>query len=240
MTAGLVIFSRMDSRRLPGKALKPFAGRALLGHVLDRAFAAQAWGAVIVATSDRNTDDPIAKFAEAEGAQAFRGDADDVLGRALACAEAHGLSVVGRICGDSPFIDPALLDEFLRIHEDKRPDLTTNLQPRTFPAGMSFEVMGTETLRRLEGMTVDPEHREHVTGYIYAHPDQFRVHNVTSGLEHYEKTPLTVDSAEDLVQANWLAHRLREEGQLPTLDAVLALAREWRETSPVEHKGKVL
>ena len=109
MSIGLVIFSRMDSNRLPGKALKTFAGRALLGHVIDRAKATRNADLVIVATSDRGTDDKIAAYAEAQGAEVFRGSAHDVLGRAVGCAEAFGLTVLGRICGDSPFIAPQML-----------------------------------------------------------------------------------------------------------------------------------
>lgn len=240
MTVATVIFSRLDSKRLPGKALKPFAGRALLGHVIDRALAAKASDMVIVATSDRPTDDPIAAFAEREGARVFRGAALDVLGRALACAEAFGLSALGRVCGDSPFIDPALIDRMLAIHAANGAEVTTNLHPRTFPAGMSFEIIAVEALARLAELADDPAHREHMTQYIYENPGAFRIHNVTSGIEGSEKVPLTVDSADDLVQANWLVRRLRESGREMSLENVLELAREWRETSPVENKGRVL
>ncbi|MBI1985136.1 MAG: NTP transferase domain-containing protein [Rhodospirillales bacterium] len=240
MTVAAVIFSRLDSQRLPGKALKPFAGRPLLGHVIDRALAAKGPNMVIVATSDRPTDDPIAEYAAREGARVFRGSALDVLGRGLACAEAYGLTVLGRICGDSPFIDPDLIDRMLAVHEEVGVEVTTNLFPRTFPAGMSFEVIEIEALRRLADLTDDATHREHMTTFIYAHPENFRIHNVTSGIDGSEKVPLTVDSADDLVQANWLIRRLRESNKSMTLDNVLALAREWRATNPVENKGRVL
>lgn len=240
MTVGTVIFSRMDSRRLPGKALKPFAGRPLLGHVIDRALEAKAPDMVIVATSDRSRDDAIADFAEKEGAGVFRGAALDVLGRALACAEAFGLSALGRISGDSPFMDPGLIDRMTVLHKETGAEVTTNVFPRTFPAGMSFEIIGIAALRRLAGLTDEPRHREHVTTYAYEHPDAFSIHNVASGIEGFEKIPLTVDSADDLTQANWLIRRLRETGKQITIDNVLVLAREWRQTSPVENKGKVL
>ena len=240
MTIGLVIFSRMDSQRLPGKALKPFAGRALLGHVIDRARGAGKADAVIVATSDRPRDDAIAAFAEKEGVGVFRGSHLDVLGRGIACAEANRLDALGRICGDSPFISPALIDEMIDVHRDSNAEVTTNAQERTFPPGMTFEIISLRALQRLGQLASDPYDREHMTPFIYKNPGKFRIHNVTSGIEGSEKVPLTVDSADDLVQANWLVHRLREKGQDFTLDHVLALAREWRETSPIENKGRVL
>jgi len=240
MTVGTVIFSRLDSQRLPGKALKPFAGRPLLGHVIDRALAAEQPTLVVVATTDRPTDDGLARFAEQQGAKVFRGAHLDVLGRALACAEAFRLTALGRISGDSPFIDPRLIDRMIATHKQVGAEVTTNLHPRTFPMGMSFEVIAVDALRRLAAATDDPSHREHMTTYIYENPDKFRIHNVTSGIEGSEKVPLVVDSIDDLVQANWLVRRLSEAGMKMTLENVLVLAREWRETSPVENKGRVL
>ena len=244
MTVGLVIFSRMDSQRLPGKALIPIGGRALLGHVIDRAVSTLNADTVIVATSDRDTDDAIAAFAEAQGVKVFRGSADDVLGRAVACAETFGLTVLGRICGDSPFISPQMLGRLLLVHKTEGPEFTTNVSPPSYPAGMTFEVMSIDTLRRLDGLVDNDEagHREHMTSFIYENPDQFRIYNVDSGpgFDGWDGIPLTVDSADDLVQANWLFGRLKETGQEMTIASVLTLAREWRQTNPVEQKDKVL
>lgn len=240
MTVATVIFSRLDSQRLPGKALKPFAGRPLLGHVIDRALAAKEPDLVIVATTDRPTDDGLAAFAEEQGARVFRGSHLDVLGRGLACAEQFELTALGRICGDSPFIDPKLIDRMIAAHRENGAEVTTNLHPRTFPMGMSFEIITVDALRRLAESTDDLAEREHMTTYIYDNPDQFRIHNITSGIEGSERVPLVVDSIDDLVQANWLVRRLKESGREISLANVLDLAREWRETSPIENKGRVL
>ncbi len=240
MTVGLVIFSRMDSQRLPGKALITIGGRALLGHVIDRAVATLNADTIIVATSDRDTDDDIAAFAEAQGVKVFRGSAPDVLGRAVACAETFGLTVLGRICGDSPFISPQMLGRLLLVHKTEGPEFTTNVFPRSYPAGMTFEVINIDALKRLDGLVDDADHREHMTSFIYENPDQFRIHNVSSGFEDWDGIPLTVDSADDLVQANWLFGRLKETGEEMTIASVLTLAREWRQTNPVEQRDKVL
>jgi len=232
MTTGLVIFSRLDSSRLPGKALLPFAGRALLGHVIDRVRLARRVDRVIVATSDRKTDTPIATFATAEGVAVFRGSVHDVLGRAVACARECGLDRLIRVCGDSPFMDPTLIDRMVGVHLDEGPEMTTNLFPRSFPAGMSIEVIETTALERGAAATDNPAHREHVTTYFYEHAESFRILNVDSRVENPAKTPLTVDTADDLVQANWLARHLSDPSY--GMEEVLALARQWRHMHPVE------
>ena len=70
--------------------------------------------AIVLATSDRPIDDPLAAFAAANELALFRGDPDDVAGRALACAERFGLDYFARVNGDSPFLEPALLGEAIR------------------------------------------------------------------------------------------------------------------------------
>ncbi len=236
MKVGIVIFSRIDSRRLPGKALRPINGRALIGHVIDRAAAVFGAAGVVVATSDRDTDDPIATFALENGTSVFRGDVHDVLHRAHVCAETHGFDAIVRICGDSPFIDPHLIEDFIARHKKERPDITTNIFPRTYPPGMSFEVIATETLARAAAEAHSPQDREHVTPYIYAHPEKFNILNIESGEDDHWETPLTVDTPEDLVHAHWLARRLAEDGADYAMHHVLALARQWRSMRPLARK----
>ena len=228
MTIPVLIFSRMDSRRLPDKALKPVAGRALLARVIDRVKQTQSAMPVIVCTSDRDADDPIEGVAEAEGVMTARGSADDVLGRALDCAGEHGFEDFVRISGDSPFIDPGLIDRMTAIHKAEGADLTTNVFPRSFPPGASVEVINTDALKRAANLTTDPQDREHVTRYFYAHPADFTIRNepapadAPAGL--YEGISLTVDTPEDLAQAQWIAERLAPDAGF---DEAVALAREF-------------
>ena len=90
----ICVLARMDSTRLPGKALMELGGRPLLGLVLDRVRRAYRAERVVVATTDRAIDDPIAEFTAQEATRSprspstvplslFRGDCDDVAGRIL-------------------------------------------------------------------------------------------------------------------------------------------------------------
>ena len=55
-----IIQARMRSTRLPGKVLMPMAGRAVLGHVLDRLSSRTMLSEVVVATSTDASDDVLA------------------------------------------------------------------------------------------------------------------------------------------------------------------------------------
>jgi spore coat polysaccharide biosynthesis protein SpsF len=226
---GIVVFARLDSRRLPGKALRDLAGRPLLGRVLDRLRAVEPRLPIVVATSDRALDDPIAAFAEVEGAALFRGAADDVLGRAHACAEAFGFSAIVRISGDSPFIDPALIERCVAQFEAALPrlDLVTNIMPKSFPPGVSVEVIATEVLRRMTRDAVAADEREHVTPYLYRNAARFRIENLAAPDGRYRGVSLTVDEPRDLDRAAWIAATLGARAAEASLDEIVALARRF-------------
>ena len=139
LRSGLIIFSRFDSSRLPGKALVDISGRPLIGRVLDRCRLVSGFDKLLVATSDRAVDDPIAEFAYKENVALFRGDCNDVLGRAVGACQQYEVDTMVRICGDRPFLDPHLVSELLSIHAHSNFDLVTTMCPRTYPPGLTTE-----------------------------------------------------------------------------------------------------
>ncbi len=224
---GVVVFGRMDSRRLPGKMLRRIAGKPLLNHVIDRARGIPGGLPLAVATSERPVDDAIVRVCEREGVAVFRGPAEDVAARAVACAEAHGFEAFVRLCGDSPFHDGALAGEVIAMHERTNSDVATNVFPRSFPPGVSVEVVKTDVLRRVLAVTAEPADREHVTRYFYRHPDDFHIENLAAPAGRYDGVELTVDTPRDLARADWIMSRLAERRAEATLDRAASLARQW-------------
>jgi spore coat polysaccharide biosynthesis protein SpsF len=220
----IVVFARLDSSRLPGKALRPIAGKLLLDRVIDRCLATPNAPPVIVATSDRDTDDPIADHVRNRGERLFRGAAQDVAGRALACAKVHGLGLFVRISGDSPFIEPALIHRCLSRAREGGNDLVTNVFPRTYPIGVSVEAITTAAMSRIVEASDDPQDREHVTRYAYQHAEQFRLENLTAPDDRYAGVSLSVDTPEDHAKACWI---FETHGDAVDLDTAAAAAREW-------------
>ncbi len=224
---GLIIFARYDSARLPGKALRPLAGRAVLGWVIDRARLVLDNPPVLVATSERAVDDPIANFVEREGIGLYRGSTHDVAGRALAAAETAGLDAFARISGDSPFFDYTLLGNMIAYQQNTDLDLYTNVMPRSYPPGASCEVVKVAAMRRLVVAARNAEEREHVTLYFYRHPEQFHIENIEASSDRYQGVRLAVDTAADLARADWIAGCLEGRLVAATLDEISCLAKVW-------------
>lgn len=198
MGEGLVVVvqARMGSSRLPGKVLAEVAGRQMLRFQLDR-LQGLACDHLVVATSDLAIDDAIAELAVDAGAAVVRGEESDVLGRFGAVLERYDPHDLVRLTGDCPLCDPSVVADVVALHRGSSADYTSNVHPRSFPKGLDVEVMTASALRTALTDAVDPYEREHVTPYLYRHPELFSVANLDSGLDAGDLW-WTVDTAEDL------------------------------------------
>ena len=74
-----IIQARCSSTRLPGKVLKPLAGKPMIWHIAKRAESCEHVDQVVVATSTESSDDHLAEFCEQAGLGCFRGSLSNVL-----------------------------------------------------------------------------------------------------------------------------------------------------------------
>lgn len=175
MRIGIIIQARMSSSRFPGKVLHPVAGRPMLQYLLERLGRLTGIDRFVVATSDSADDDAVADFCCQQGVDCFRGDLANVARRFLQAVDFYGFDAFVRVNGDSPLLDPALVDRAVRIFRESSADLVTNVLRRTFPRGQSVEVLRTEAYRRGYELMREPEDFEHVTKVFYKSADAFRI-----------------------------------------------------------------
>jgi spore coat polysaccharide biosynthesis protein SpsF len=193
-----LVQARTGSTRLPGKVLMDVHGRPMLAQLLSRLSRAKRIDEVVVATSELEGDDAVARVAEAEGVRVFRGDERDVLGRMLGAARMAEADLVVRVTGDCPLIDPDVVDQV--VSELGHHDLASNAINRTFPRGLDTEVLTRDALERIAELATSPESREHVTWFAYQErPDLFKLRSVESGEGNaYSMLDWSVDTADDL------------------------------------------
>ncbi len=219
-----LVQARTSSRRLPGKVLRPLGGRPLVFRVVDRARAAAGLDGVAVVTSTDSSDDALAAACAREGVPLERGDLDHVARRLAEAAVRRGLDAFVRVNGDSPFLDPLLIGEAVRVFRAGAWDVVTNVFPRSFPPGQSVEVVRTAALEKAVGQMTDPADAEHVTRFFYGHPREFRLWNLTCP-DPAPGVSLCVDSPDDWPRAEWIAARLEANGGWRE---AVALARSWK------------
>jgi spore coat polysaccharide biosynthesis protein SpsF len=194
-----VIQARISSRRLPGKILMKLAGRPSLDYLLDALAQCRQLGGVVLATSVDPSDDPTASYAAQRNIGYFRGPLDDVAGRLLAAAEWMRADAFVRVNGDSPLLDPALIDEAVQLFREGGVDVVSNVHPRSFPKGQSVEVISVAAMRRAVAEMRAPEEREHVTPYLYANERRFSIRSFRSASPRPE-VQLSIDTPEDFAR----------------------------------------
>ncbi|HXC40611.1 MAG TPA: glycosyltransferase family protein [Burkholderiales bacterium] len=191
-----ILQARTSSSRLPGKVLKPLFGRPMLARQIERVRRAARLDELVVATSVDASDDALEALCREEGVACFRGSLDDVLDRFYRAAEAQAAETVVRLTGDCPLADPDLIDALVEFFFSGGYDYASNAVPPTFPDGLDAEVLGFGCLRQAWRQATLPSQREHVTSFIYNHPERFRVGSYRNPVD-LSHLRWTVDEAED-------------------------------------------
>lgn len=225
----LINQARMTSTRLPGKILLPVLGKPLLAYQLERLRRAKRVDEIVVATTLNASDDPIVTLCRELGVSVYRGDELDVLDRYYQAAKAHAADVVVRVTSDCPLIDPAIVDQVIAAYLASDHDYIANTRERTFPRGMDTEVFSLRALTEAWQEGRLPYEREHVTPFLYQHPERYAIGNVASGRDLGQHR-WTVDTAEDfdlIARLLGALYPVKPEFTLDDILAQFALHPDW-------------
>jgi glutamate-1-semialdehyde 2,1-aminomutase len=192
----VILQARTGSSRLPGKVLADLGGRPMLAFLVERLQRCQAVDQIILATTDQPEDDALVALGSSLGLRIVRGSEQDVLARFALAAESTDASILVRITGDCPLLDPVLLGEMIANFQQQDVDYFSNCLPPTYPDGLDIEVFTSAALLRAHRECTDPAQREHVTPWI-RESGHFRL---GSKSHHVDLSGLrwTVDEPEDL------------------------------------------
>jgi spore coat polysaccharide biosynthesis protein SpsF len=195
----VIVAARMTSTRLPGKILMDLGGKPALVRLIERLRQSKYIHNIVIATTTNAEDDVVAVTAVEQDVQCFRGSEEDVLLRTLQAAQASDTEFIVQVTSDCPLIDAETIDSAIsRMLENPYLDYIGNHLVRTYPLGFSVEVFRTSTLAETATITNDPADREHVSLYMYEHPEAYRLSNVEAPyfLRHPEYR-LTLDTMDD-------------------------------------------
>jgi spore coat polysaccharide biosynthesis protein SpsF len=219
-----IIQARMGSTRLPGKVLKKVLGKTLLEYQIERVKRAKTIDEIIIATTTKESDDRIVQLCQQFSISYYRGSEEDVLSRYYEAATEFNVDVIVRLTSDCPIIDPDIVDKVVShyLENKDRYDYVSNTLTRTYPRGLDSEVMSYEVLKKAHEEAKELTYREHVTAYIYHHPDQFRLCNVSNEKDE-SKHRWTVDTEEDFELIEKIIGKLYPEKTHFNMDDVLKL-----------------
>lgn len=222
----IVVQARMSSTRLPGKVLKPIAGKPMLSYQLARLREVSTASRIVVATSTNAADDAICAFCAMEQVPCIRGSEQDVLSRYFMVGEQIGANTIVRISADCPLIDPSLVELAIAtyVDADGTYDYVSNMIEPTWPYGMAVEVFSFKVLAEAHREAKHQAEREHVTPFIYWRPARYRINSLTMSpnLNHHR---WTVDTPEDFELVSRILATLSP--QQTRMEHVLALLEQY-------------
>jgi spore coat polysaccharide biosynthesis protein SpsF len=223
-----VIQARMGSTRLPGKVLKPVAGKPLLWHIVHRLKRSQFIEQIAITTSTHSRDDAIVEWGRENDVVVIRGPEDDVLARFARAAEMLDADVIVRVSSDAPFIDAGFVDHLVTALLEQDGDYVL-LQDGAMTAHEGVDPFTRRALDKLMmDAHTDPVAREHVTGYFKLHPEFVRIARAGSypSLAR-EGGRLTIDTPDDLAFVEAVHERMAARaGEASLADLLLLLERE--------------
>jgi len=216
----------MTSTRLPGKVLKTVLGKPLLEYQIERLKRVSLADEIVIATTTNDTDAPVVELCDRLGIKCYRGPEEDVLARFHGAAHAHEADAVIRITADCPIVDPLVVDKVVQFFRDYQEtcDYASNSLVRSYPRGMDTEVFSVRALDEAFFEAVAKNDREHVTPFIYNHPERYRLTSLVSP-EDRSSHRWTVDTQEDFDLIKLIIESLYPSKPEFTLDDVVALLR---------------
>ena len=236
MNIGIVIQARLTSTRLPRKVLLPFYGSTTILDILIDRLRSICLN-IVIATSSKSENDELVSFAMNKNVSCYRGSEDDVLQRFIDAARYSNITHIIRICSDNPFLDVTSLKELISTVEgnqnhdyisfniDGTPSIKTHY-------GFWAEYVSLDALMRINSLTAEHLYHEHVTNYIYTHPQLFSIKwlEVPSFVKQHRSVRLTIDTKEDFENAAHIYAALYSQvGCNPSMEDVLTYLDAHRE-----------
>lgn len=192
-----IIQARLGSSRLPGKVLMDIEGKTMLERVVERTRRAKLVQEVLVTMPLSSLDDRLAEFCKEQGIAFERGREEDLLDQYLQAANKHNAQIIVRITADCPLIDSEVIDRAIQMFTESDVDyLSTGRLVTTFPDGLDTEVFTISSLKKAWNEARLPSEREHVTPYIWNHPELFRI--------------ITMKNDRDLSSLRWTVDEMRD------------------------------
>lgn len=232
-----VIQARMKSQRLTGKVMLDLLGKPILWHIYNRLKHSNLLESVVIATGERANNEEICEFASSNNIPFYSGSDTDLISRLYETALHFQSSAIVRITGDSPLVDPHIVDKLVSeyVQKNNQYDIVTNSKILTFPYGLNVEVYSIGSLKRLWEEIKEPEIREWFPFYVEKHPELFRILNVTNpvNLSHLR---WTLDYPEDYEFVKKIYENLYKEDYIFTLEDILSLIKKQPELTKINSK----
>ena len=200
-----IICARSGSSRFPNKMMAKICGKPLLKHVVDRTRSARLIDHVVIATV--NGDEAITDYCRINRIRFSVGRENDILDRIYIASYVEGAELIVRVWGDSPLVDPDIVDKTICYHILNEADYTYSFN---HPLGQNVAVITPHALKKAWYEIRDENNRLWFHKYMTEQPKNFRVSKYDVGIG-YTDLNYSIDTKEDIEKVE----KWYEQGCLP-------------------------
>lgn len=202
---GIIIQARVNSNRLQNKVLLPFyKQQSILKILINRLNYLKSNIKIIIATSSNELDNSIEEISLKNNLLCYRGSEHDVLDRFVKTAEKFNIDKIIRICSDNPFILSSYIEKLINYAQEDDYDYISFKNFENKPVikthlGLFAEFVKLNALKKVIQLTNLTIFHEHVTNYIYEHPEKFKIKliNLPEIIHSRNDIRLTCDTIDD-------------------------------------------
>ena len=204
----VVVQCRLNSSRLPGKALFSLGGKTVLDWTL--AAMKQVKADDYYVATDFDSEQELSPVAKRNGFKLFAGPLDDVLERFCLVIEKSGADAVVRATADNPFLfyeaAQSLTEEYARRNQTGTCDYITFTG---LPHGSGVEMFNAHSLLQARTQTDSPYDHEHVGPALYNHKETWNCVFVDAPAPfNYPNLRTTIDTQADYRRALLIVREL--------------------------------
>lgn len=217
---GVFLQVRLESTRLPNKALLELSGRSVIEHAMASLRRVPAARHVLL--TDARSAPLLDSRAARSGFELFVGPEDHVLERFVRAARRYGVTEIVRATGDNPLVSWELARLAVARRREHEADYVGYDGP---PLGTGVEVVTTAALERALRETTERYDCEHVTPYLYRNPEIFRCRRLPAPPAYcYPQGRVTLDTATDYRELMAIMEEVYDGAPTPVLRLVHYLA----------------
>lgn len=193
MEHGVIICSRLNSKRIPNKPLQEISKAPILAHLIKRL---QVFDVYLAIGCHKEFESFFRMKSKHDlSAMIYIGYPDSPLDRMYHCAKVHKLDIIVRVTHDKIFVDPTAIETALTIFKNRKLDY---LYSSTLIDGTGFELISFKALENA-ALMFQSQNIEHISYAIRAVTDNIYDAKILSKSQaNFCKPRLLIDYPNDL------------------------------------------
>ena len=233
---------RLNSKRLPKKALKKICGKTIIELVIERCKKFSPIKKIIVVTGPKEKNNLLIKEIENLDVEYFCGSENNLIDRFYNASKEFDTEKIIRVTADNPSIDFSIVNQALKISNNLNLDLVTNSRFKTFPLGQNFDIFTRELLDKSWDYCYNMYSNKEkffdtfipVTENMYSN-SKFNIYDFKSDKD-YSKIRLSIDYEEDYYLMTEIYDRIYNKNKYFTLEDLLKIIEMEPELLKINNK----